>query len=48
MKRTLRTAAAVVVGLGLVGAAVPVASPGAALLPDAGVMTIGSTGCCKS
>lgn len=44
MKRTLRAAAAVVVSLGLVGAAVPLSS----VVPDAGVMTIGSTGCCKN
>lgn len=43
MKRTLRTAAAVVVSLGLVGAAVPATG-----LPDFNVMVIGSTGCCKS
>lgn len=43
MKRTLRAAAAVVVSLGLVGAAVPLTG-----FPDAGVMTIGSTGCCKN
>lgn len=44
MKRTLRAAAAVAVSLGLI-AVVPAAG---GLLPEAGVMTIGSTGCCKS
>nr|WP_297428747.1 hypothetical protein [uncultured Actinotalea sp.] len=43
MKRTLRTAAAVVVSLGLMGAVLPAAG-----LPDFSPMVIGSTGCCKS
>jgi nitrogenase molybdenum-iron protein alpha/beta subunit len=43
VKRTLRAAAAVVVSLGLVGAAVPATG-----VADVGVLTIGSTGCCKN
>ncbi|WP_281173227.1 hypothetical protein [Actinotalea ferrariae] len=43
MNRILRAAATVVVGLGLVGAALPVG-----FLPDAGVTSVGSTGCCRS
>jgi hypothetical protein len=43
MKRTLRAAAAVAVSLGLIAVA-----PAGGLLPEAGITSIGSTGCCKS
>lgn len=44
MKRTLRAAAAAVVSVGLLVGVAPTAE----LLPAAGVMSIGSTGCCKN
>lgn len=43
MKRTLKAAAAVAVSLGLVVVGAPVSAS-----PDVGLLSVGSTGCCKN